>query len=62
MVVSYCSAREADLGPWLAAYLATAVRGRYRPVLTGTAIAAYIPWLVFRQWEWGAYDDRGRHC
>ena len=30
---TYYSGREADLGLWLAAYLTTAVRGRYRPVL-----------------------------
>ena len=35
-----------DLGLWLMAYLTTAVRGRYQPILTGTAIAAYVPWLV----------------
>ena len=31
-----------------------AVRGRYRPVLTGMAIAVYIPWRVLPPRGWGA--------
>ena len=46
VVASWFYVREGDLGLWMAAYLITAVRGRYRPVFIVTAIAAYIPWLV----------------
>ena len=46
IVTSWFCIREGDLGLWLAAYLTTAVRGRYRAVFIGTAITAYIPWLV----------------
>ena len=59
VVASYCSACEADLGLWLAACLTTAVRGCYRPVLTGTAIAAYIPWLVLPPGARGARTIEG---
>ena len=37
---------EGDLGLRPAAHLTRAVRDRYRPAFIGTAIAAYIPWLV----------------
>ena len=51
---SYYSAREANLGLWLAAYLTTSVRSRYRPVLTGAGIAAHMPWIVLSPGERGA--------
>ena len=51
--------REGDLGLWLTAYLTTAVRGRYRPALTGTAIAAYVPRLVLPPGGRGARTIEG---
>ena len=44
---------EGDLGLRPAAHLTRAVRDRYRPAFIGTAIAAYIPWLVLPPGEGG---------
>ena len=59
VVVSWFYVREGDLGLWLAAYLTKAVRGRYGPVLTGTAITAYVLWLVLSPGERGARTIEG---
>ena len=49
-------------GSWAIAgsvYPTTAVRGRYRPTITGVTIAAIIPWLILPSWGRGADDNRG---
>ena len=49
VIVSWFYVREGDLGLWLAAYLTTAVRGRYQPifVLSSDNCRLLIPHGVF---------------